>query len=150
MESSLDHPFHDRDIPDILEQTIHLHHIFQVQSHQGQPLFHFIKGALDLLLDRAAYIADAVIDEAIVPRLNDSRMCPLLIHIISSDFSHFTVLLTHIPSVFLCRSLECAPLSPTARRSWPCFQRKESPHTKKSHAPVRKKKTQNHHSQIPV
>ena len=58
VESFLDHFFHDGNVPDIPEEAVHLYHVFKRQPDHGQPLFHVVKGAVDLLFDHAADIAD--------------------------------------------------------------------------------------------
>ena len=52
--------FHDRNVPDIAEQTVHLYDMFKGEACQCQSGFHFVKGAVNLLFYGAAYVADTV------------------------------------------------------------------------------------------
>lgn len=57
VESFLNHFLHDRNIPDITEQTIHLNDVFQRQPFRFEPLLHVIKSAVDLFLYSALFFA---------------------------------------------------------------------------------------------
>ena len=63
VESFLNHFFHNRNIPDIPEEAVHLYHVFKCQTDHRQAFFHVVKSAVDLLFNCAADVADAVAQE---------------------------------------------------------------------------------------
>ncbi len=89
-ESFLNDFFHNRNIPHIPKQAVHLNHIFQGESNQGKTVLHVVKGTIDLLLDTADHIADAVAQVAEISSLNDPGMGSVFIHIQSFDFAHLS------------------------------------------------------------
>lgn len=83
--------FHHRNIPNIPEQTIHLHNIVQSKPNQCQSSFHVIKRTMNLLFNGAANVANAVTEETEIACFDYSGMCPGFVNIIS--FDHVVILL---------------------------------------------------------
>ena len=82
--------FHDRNIPNISKQTIHLNHIIQTEPHKCQSSFHVIKCTINLFFDRAPDITNAVAKETEIACFDYPRMCPYFANIVS--FDHVNIL----------------------------------------------------------
>ena len=90
-ETFLDDLFHDGDVPHVPEQAVHMDHVLQREPEAGEPPFHFVEGAVDLLLHRAADVPDAVAQETVFPRFDDAGMRPFPADILPDDFTHASV-----------------------------------------------------------
>ena len=83
VKTLFNYTFHNRNIPYISEQAIHLHNILTNKTDQRQSPFHFIKRTIALLFDRSTNAANTVAQKAIIASRNDSCMSPSLVNIIS-------------------------------------------------------------------
>ena len=88
------------DIPHIAEQAVHMDHVFQRKPEQGQLLLHIVESAVDLLLHRAADVADTVGQEAVVPGLDNAGMRPFLVDFFTDNLSHDCISFPETNTVF--------------------------------------------------
>ena len=86
MESFLNDFFHHGNIVYIPEQAIHLDDVLKGQPNQGKPLFHIVKSAVDLFLNRTADIADAITQKTIIACFDKAGVIPFLVYFIPFDF----------------------------------------------------------------
>ena len=63
---------HDRNVPYISEQAVHLNNILQCKAGHCKALFHIVERAVDLLFDGASDVSDTITDKTEIAGLDNA------------------------------------------------------------------------------